>query len=83
MIQNMNGDELLKIDGFDESIIGVEESIEPKLVYDIDKIAKILMTRDEMTEEDAYDYISFNITSAYVGEKTPILVKTGKLEDFI
>jgi len=36
-----------------------------------------------MTEDDAYEYISFNITSAYVGKKTPILVKTGKLEDFI
>jgi len=83
MIQNMNGDELLKIDGFDEAIIGVEESVEQKLIYDIDKIAEILITRDQMTEDDAYEYISFNITSAYVGEKTPILVKTGKLEDFI
>ena len=76
-------DQLLKIAGFDEAIIGVQESIEPKLVYDIDKIAEILMTRDEMSEEDAYDYISYSITSAYVGEKTPIIVKTGKLKDFI
>ena len=83
MMPNTNGDELLKIDGFDEAIIGVQESIEPKLVYDIDKIAEILMTRDEMSEEDAYDYISYSITSAYVGEKTPIIVKTGKLKDFI
>ena len=83
MIPNMNDDELLKIDGFDEAIIGVQESIEPKLVYDIDKIAEILMTREQMTEEDAYDYISYNITSAYVGEKTPILIKVGKLKDFI
>ena len=83
MIPNMNDDELLKIDGFDDAIIGVQESIERKLVYDIDKIAEILMTEEKMSEEDAYDYISFNITSAYVGEKTPILVKVGKLEDFI
>ena len=83
MMPNTNGDELLKIDVFDEAIIGVQESIEPKLVYDIDKIAEILMTRDEMSEEDAYDYISYSITSAYVGEKTPIIVKTGKLKDFI
>jgi len=82
-IINMIGDELLKIDGFDDAIIGVEESVEQKLIYDIDKIAEILITRDQMTEDDAYEYISFNITSAYVGEKTPILVKTGKLEDFI
>ena len=84
MTQNMIGDdELLKIDGFDNAIIGVEESVEQKLIYDIDKIAEILITRDQMTKDDAYKYISFNITSAYVGEKTPILVKTGKLEDFI
>ena len=83
MMPNTNGDELLKIDGFDEAIIGVQESIEPKLVYDIDKIAEILMTREQMSEEDSHDYISYNITSAYVGKKTPILVKTGKLEDFI
>ena len=84
MTQNMIGDdEFLKINGFDDAIIGVEESVEQKLIYDIDKIAEILITRDQMTEDDAYEYISFNITSAYVGEKTPILVKTGKLEEFI
>jgi len=83
MIQNMNGDELLKIDGFDDAIIGVEESVKSKLVYDIDKIAEILMTREQMTKEDSYDYISYNITSAYMGEKTPILIKVGKLKDFI
>ena len=84
MTQNMIGDdELLKINGFDDAIIGVEESVEQKLIYDIDKIAGILITRDQMSYEDAYDYISYNITSAYVGKKTPILVKTGKLEDFI
>jgi len=79
----MNGDELLKIDGFDDAIIGVEESVKSKLVYDIDKIAEILMTREQMTKEDSYDYISYNITSAYMGEKTPILIKVGKLKDFI
>jgi len=79
----MNGDELLKIDGFDDAIIGVEESVKSKLVYDIDKIAEILMTREQMTKEDSYDYISYNITSAYIGEKTPILIKVGKLKDFI
>jgi len=36
-----------------------------------------------MSEEDSYDYISYNITSAYVGEKTLVIVKVGKLEDFI
>ena len=83
MMPNTNGDELLKIDGFDEAIIGVQESIEPKLVYDIDKIAEILMTREQMSEEDSYDYISYNITSAYVGKKTPIFKKAGKVFRYV
>jgi hypothetical protein len=74
--------ELLTMTGYDEAVIGIEQSIEPKLVYYIDKIAKILMTRDEMSEEDAYDFISFNITSTYVGENTPLVIKTGDLKDF-
>lgn len=72
-------DNLLKMDGFDEAIIGIDQGIEQRLVYDIDKIALVLMTRDEMSEEDAYDYISYNITSTYVGDKTPLVIKLGTL----
>ena len=36
----MSTDKLFKINGFDQALIGVQECIEPKLVYDIDKIAE-------------------------------------------
>jgi len=63
------GEEFLIADGFNEAIIGVEEN-EMKLIYSVAKCLKIL--EEEMTELEAIDYFTFNISGAYVGEKTPI-----------
>lgn len=66
--------DILKIDGFDDAIIGVQEGIQPRLVYDLWKIVDVL--KEDMSEEDALDYIAYNITGAYVGESTPVIVDT-------
>tara|TARA_R110002012_G_scaffold182125_1_gene348491 strand:- start:26 stop:262 length:237 start_codon:yes stop_codon:yes gene_type:complete len=66
--------DILKIDGFDNAIIGVQEGIQPRLVYDLWKIVDVLT--EDMSEEDALDYIAYNITGAYVGESTPVIVDT-------
>lgn len=71
--------DILKIDGFDNAIIGVQEGIQPRLVYDLWKIVDVL--KDEMSEEDALDYISYNITGAYVVESTPVIVDTKRTLD--
>jgi hypothetical protein len=68
--------DILKIDGFDNAIIGVQEGIQPRLVYDLWKIVDVL--KEDMSEEDALDYIAYNITGAYVGESTPVIVDTEK-----
>ena len=66
--------DILKIDGFDKAIIGLQEGIQPRLVYDLWKIVDVLT--EDMSEEDALDYIAYNITGAYVGESTPVIVDT-------
>jgi hypothetical protein len=66
--------DILKIDGFDKAIIGVQEGIQPRLVYDLWKIVDVLT--EDMSEEDALDYIAYNITGAYIGESTPVIVDT-------
>ena len=71
--------DILKIDGFDKAIIGVQEGIQPRLVYDLWKIVDVL--KKEMSEEDALDYIAYNITGAYVGESTPVIVDTKRTLD--
>jgi hypothetical protein len=44
------------------------------LVYDADKMIKVFVDRDGMSEEEANEYILFNIEGAYIGEDTPVLV---------
>ena len=57
-------------DGFDDAIIGFDTL--GRAVYDIDLMTYILTTRDEMSEEDAIEYVEYNVLNAYVGEHTPI-----------
>lgn len=67
-------EEFLKADGFDDAIIGYEPNT-MKLVYDIDKMIDILV-KGGMIEPEAMEYLEFNTFCAYVGEKTPIYVRT-------
>ena len=64
-------EEILKADGFDEAVIGIEES-SMRLIYSVGKCIEILMIRDEMSLEDALDYFRYNVSGSYVGKKTPI-----------
>jgi hypothetical protein len=66
-------------DGLEDSVIGQasiwngNKRVEV-LVYDADKMIKVFMDRDGMSEEEANEYIVFNIEGAYIGEDTPVLV---------
>ncbi len=64
-------EELLKADGFDDAIIGIDE-VSMRLIYSCTKCVEILMKRDKMSDEDAWEHFQFNVKGAYVGEKTPI-----------
>jgi hypothetical protein len=65
--------EFLIADGFDDAIIGIEWSSE-RVVYSVSKCLDILIERDGMTYSEAIEYFDFNVSSAYVGEKTPIFI---------
>jgi hypothetical protein len=54
---------------FDSAIIGVEEN-EMRLIYSVSKCLKVF--EEDMTKLDAIEYFNFNVSGAYVGEKTPI-----------
>jgi len=66
-------------DGLEDAVIGQasiwngNKRVEV-LVYDADKMIKVFMDRDGMSEEEANEYIVFNIEGAYIGEDTPVLV---------
>lgn len=70
ILESYDGEEFLLADGFNDAVIGVEES-SMRLIYSVSKCIEILIS-ENMTEEDAIEYFEFNVICAYVGEKTPI-----------
>jgi hypothetical protein len=74
----MYGDELLFIDPekFDKCIVGVAFrcGMQSSVVYDRDELIKVYMD-EGMTEEEASEWISFNVEGAYVGETTPLIME--------
>ena len=69
IIERYEDETFLKADGFDEAIIGVDD-VSMRLIYSISKSIKIL--EKDMSYEEAVEYFEFNVSGAYVGEKTPI-----------
>jgi hypothetical protein len=75
ILENYSFEELIKADNFDDAVVGIEVNT-LRLVYSIDKMIVILTKDDEMTYEDAIEYLDFNVFCAYVGERTPIYIYT-------
>ena len=65
----------LKADGFDGAILGISTRIgdDNLIAYDYDKCIEIL--QEEMSYEEAVEYMEFNVVGSYVGEGTPIFIK--------
>lgn len=64
-------DSILSADGFDDAVIGVATDFtEPRLIYSVSKCLEIL--EKDMSELDALEYFTYNVSGAYVGEQTPI-----------
>jgi hypothetical protein len=83
--------EALFIDGFDDAIIGLAErpNLGPIVAYDEAKIIEILTNQMEVEQEDldgredldvrlemALEYYDYNINGAWLGEGTPMIIKT-------
>ena len=71
----MLDDDALIWDGCDDAIIGVARRCSEKglLVYDYELLLSHFIN-DGMTEEEAAEWIDYNIASAWIGEQTPLLL---------
>jgi hypothetical protein len=48
-----------------------------QLVYSKEKMVKLLIkAENDITEEEAWDFLEFNTFNTYIGEQTPIYVNT-------
>ena len=70
ILEFINEEELLRADGFDGAIIGLDDR-SMRLIYSKSLCINILISQG-MTEEEALDYFEFNVSSAWVGDMTPI-----------
>lgn len=66
------------LDGLESAIVGVIEEFGngPRVLYSKDAIIDILCRRDEMTEEEAEEFYSFNILGLHAGEQNAVFLTT-------
>ncbi len=69
----------IKFDGFDEAIIGVTANND-RIVYDGNRILQVLSEQNGWPEEEALEFMEFNIIGLYAGEHTPVIVWSGNPE---
>ena len=69
ILETYSDEGILVADGYNEAIIGIDET-SLRLIYSVKKCLEIL--EEDMSYADALDYFSFNVSGAYVGERTPI-----------
>lgn len=70
ILERYDGQELLKADGFDDAVIGID-SRGMRLIYSRNKCIDILV-KQGLSYEEAIEHFDFNVEGAYVGEQTPI-----------
>jgi hypothetical protein len=69
--------QILTADGFEEALIGFATQFNKTVaVYDRKKCIAILIQRDEMSEEEAEEFFSFNVEGAFMGDRTPAFLTT-------
>lgn len=80
VLEDLGIDRVLKIDGFDNSIIGVSE--DDRLIYDFDLMVKEYCEQYDCDEIDAIEWIEYNTIRSlpYLGTEHPIIMKS-KIRD--
>jgi hypothetical protein len=71
IVEAYGGDEdILKVDDFDDCVVGITATTPRRLIYDYDKMIYTLTS--EISRIDAIEHLEYNVLGAYVGEHTPI-----------
>ena len=78
-------DQPLLADGFEKAFVGYFSRCAhiPVAVYDYNKCVHTLMDRDGMTEEEAVEYMDFNVVGGWLGEGTPAFLIRCREEEFV
>ena len=66
---------LFESPSYDDAFIGL--TLDNRAVYDYDKMIECLMKEDDISYEEAIEFIDYNTIRAlpYIGEKTPVVIQ--------
>jgi hypothetical protein len=73
ILEMFNEEDIIKADGFDDCIVGVESTGDTILVYSTQLILEKLVKDSEMTWEEAIEFFDYNIQGSK-GEGYPIYI---------
>lgn len=65
--------EVLLADGLEDAFVGVVRQFNgpPMACYNYDICILVLMRKEGMSVEEAHEWMSYNVTGAWVGQNTP------------
>jgi hypothetical protein len=70
--------EALLADGFESALLGLGTQFSHDVaIYDYERCVQILKSRDGLSDEEAREHMEFNVTGAWVGEHTPVFLRSG------
>ena len=71
-------DGALILPGHDSALVGVGSrcGMENVAIYDLDLLQASFMEQNDWTEEEAQEWIDFNVLGAYLGERTPLFMRS-------
>ena len=73
-------EETILFDNLDDCIVGITTN--DQVIYDYELLIKHFIV-DGMTEEEAVEWIDYNIIGLYAGEKTPVIMYSLKEKQVI
>lgn len=68
--------DMITYDGMDAALLGYTSTEdEPQIaVYDYDLMVNAFMELNDWSQEEALEWIEFNVVGAYIGPTTPLIV---------
>ena len=74
-ISEINAEALLA-EGFNNAIMGMSIQFGqlPVVAYDYEECLKILQDRDDMSTDEATEYMEFNVIGSYMGINSPVFI---------
>lgn len=70
---------MIILEGFEDAVLGIGEAVDldtTRIIYDYEKCISILIEENNWSEEEAIEWMDFNVIHADMGPGNPVFVFT-------